>query len=144
MFRACGESNYALAVFAPSLDPNLRFHLKPTHPPCAALYQALQVSVADALHFHPDPVLVSGPQVSGLFGLRTWGVGTHAAPHQALPLCARTRIVLPFHISGGQCASCSRRTSDLETVLLSAIPVKRTAAASDELCSFGVSCLGSS
>ena len=45
---------------------------------------------------------------------------------------------------GVQCASCSRRTSALEAVQLSAIPVKRTAAASDELCSFEVSCLGSS
>ena len=43
-----------------------------------------------------------------------------------------------------QPTSCSRRTSVLEAVLLSAIPVKRTAAASDLLCSFGGSCLGSS
>ena len=39
---------------------------------------------------------------------------------------------LAFSLSGGQCASCSRRTSALEAVQLSAIPVKRTAAASDE------------
>ena len=41
-----------------------------------------------------------------------------------------------MHSSADQCASCSRRTSALEAVQLSAIPVKRTAAASDELCSF--------
>ena len=77
-------------------------------------------------------------------GLRTLGRGHACRAPQALHLQARTRIVLPFHISGGQCASCSRRISALEAVQLSAIPVKRTAAASDELCSFEVSCLGSS
>ena len=57
------------------------------------------------------PTLVSGPWVSALFGLRTLGRGHACRAPPALHVHARTRIVLPFHISGGQSASCSRRTS---------------------------------
>ena len=73
-------------------------------------------------------------------------VGRGHACHamHALHAFARTRIVLPYSFTGGQRTSCSRRTRALEAVLLSAIPVKRTAAASDLHCSFGWSCLGSS
>ena len=134
VFRAGCESTYAVA--APSLDPNLLL-FQPTHP-------------------------VSGPlMVSGLHGLRitqVWAgpqlcpflttdpgllVGRGHACHamHALHAFARTRIVLPCSFTGGQRTSCSRRARALEAVLLL---VKRTAAASDLLCFFGWSCLGSS
>ena len=49
---------------------------------------------------------------------------------------------LPFQISGGSMCLLFQAHQCPGTVLLSAIPVERTAAASDELCSFEVLCLG--
>ena len=88
------------------------------------------------------PFLVSGP-----LGLRTaHGLRTTRSPDRrghachamhALHAFARTRIVLPLSFTGGQRTSCSRRIRVLEAVPLSAIPVKRTAAASDLLVLLG-------
>ena len=88
------------------------------------------------------PFMVSGPPgLRTAHGLRTTGSpdrrGHACHALRALHASARTRVVLPLSFTGGQRTSCSRRIRALEAVLLSAIPVKRTAAASDLLCSFG-------
>ena len=54
---------------------------------------------------------------------------------RALHAPARTRTVLPLSFTGGQRTCCFRRIRALEAVLLSAIPVKRTAAASTHVLS---------
>ena len=66
-------------------------------------------------------------------GLRTLGRGHACRAPPSTAFTSKDTHCLAISHFGGQCASCSRRTSALEAVQLSAIPVKRTAAASDEL-----------
>ena len=65
-------------------------------------------------------------------------MGTRATPGKHCLHLQGHALSCLFSFTGGQRTPCSRRTSALEAVLLSAIPVKRTAAASDLLVLLGV------
>ena len=151
MFRACCESNYAVAVLLLALIQTCGSF--ETHPP--TLHCLIQGSASIGRRRSALSLVVSGP-----LGLRTrspdqlwsldhsvsgpWARARMPRPASTAFTCKDTHCLARFSFTGGQRTSCSRRTSALEAVLLSAIPVKRTAAASDLLCSFGGSCLGSS
>ena len=124
--------------------PNLRFHFlnPPTHPalPYALCKIGSRLSALSWVASGPfglrtrSPDQLRSPDLD--FGLRTLERGTHAAPPKHCIYKQGHALSCLFTFWGGQCDSCSRRTSALEAVQLLATPVKRTAAASDELCSF--------
>ena len=85
------------------------------------------------------PTSVSGPRVSGLRSPDP-GVWARMPRPQSTAFISKDTHCLAFsHFGGSMCLLFqAHHTSALEAVQLSAIPVKRTAAASDELCSFDV------